>query len=71
MSKIGIENSHKDVQMSQRLLFVDSIFIASVGYKKMQKHRITAWEILNLALVIQLIVHLAKNMLKCYGSFTE
>lgn len=51
---------------------VDFIFIASVGYKKVQKHRmVTAWEIMNLALIIQLTVQLAKNMLKCYGSLTE
>lgn len=72
MSKISTGNSHRGVWMSQRLLLADFIFIASVGYKKIQKHRmVTAWEIMNLALSIQLTVHLAKNMLKCYGSFTE
>lgn len=70
MSKINTEN--RDVWMSQRLLFVDFVFIASVGYKKLQKHRMVApWEIMNLALIIQLRVQLARNMLKCYGSFTE
>lgn len=59
MSKISTENSHRDVWMLQTLLFVDFIFSTFVGYKKKKHRMVTAWEIVRLALIIQLTVGLA------------